>query len=126
MHSETQYYICRKCGNMVVKILNGGGTLTCCDQEMELLTANTTDAAQEKHVPAVTREGNKVHVEIGTVLHPMIPEHYITMIAVAQGAKYQQIDLKPGQQPTADFIVEDGPITVYEYCNLHGLWKAEA
>ena len=33
--------------------------------------------------------------------------------------------LKPGQEPKAEFITEDKPIAVYEYCNLHGLWKKD-
>ena len=34
--------------------------------------------------------------------------------------------LKPGEAPEARFhLGEDGKATVYAYCNLHGLWKAE-
>ena len=34
--------------------------------------------------------------------------------------------LKPGEAPVADFaLVDDRPLEVYEYCNKHGLWKAE-
>ena len=32
--------------------------------------------------------------------------------------------LKPGDKPVADFC-DAASGTVYEYCNLHGLWKAE-
>ena len=37
-----------------------------------------------------------------------------------------KIDLKPGQAPEAQFAVTEPVIAAYEYCNLHGLWKAEA
>jgi len=31
--------------------------------------------------------------------------------------------LKPGDAPKAEFHAASG--TVYAYCNLHGLWKAD-
>jgi superoxide reductase len=93
---------------------------------MEVLTANTTDAAQEKHVPAVTRDGNKLSVQVGSVAHPMTEEHHICWIAVAQGDKTQRVALEMTGEPTAEFVLDDGDATVYEYCNLHGLWAVEA
>ncbi len=50
---EVKFFCCEICGNMVVLIKSGGGTLVCCDQEMTLLEANTIDASVEKHVPVV-------------------------------------------------------------------------
>ncbi len=40
---------------------------------------------------------------------------------------YQKKDLKPAEKPYAEFVLADGEAAVaaYEYCNLHGLWKAE-
>ena len=125
MANDRKFFRCNVCGNIVELIQEGGGTLVCCGQEMELLTANTTDGAFEKHVPAVKREDGKLEVQVGSVAHPMIPEHYIQWIAVAQGARVQRFSLKPGEAPVAAFEIEDGPATVYEYCNLHGLWKVE-
>ena len=46
---------------------------------MQLLEAGVTDAAQEKHVPAVTVEGNLVKVSVGSVTHPMTAEHFIQL-----------------------------------------------
>ena len=36
-------------------------------------------------------------------------------------------ELKPGEEPVAQFYVaeDDSVIAAYEFCNLHGLWKAE-
>jgi Desulfoferrodoxin len=54
----------------------------------------------------------------------MLPEHHIEWIALVSGDKAELKFLKPGEEPKAEFAeVESG--TVYEYCNLHGLWKAE-
>ena len=96
--------------------------------QIEELTANTTDAAQEKHVPVVTINGNSVEVSIGSVSHPMLEEHSITVIFIEtkMGGQYRR--LTPGEEPKAVFTLEDGDefVAAYEYCNLHGLWKAGA
>ncbi len=123
---EFKVFKCNTCGNVVLKMLDMGPAVSCCGQEMQELKAGTTDAALEKHVPAITRNGNKIDVQVGSVLHPMTEEHWITFIAAVQGEKLQVVYLNPGDEPKASFQVEDGPVEVYEYCNLHGLWKAEA
>jgi len=122
--SEITFYRCEKCGNLVALINKGGGTLTCCDQPMKKLEPNTTDAATEKHVPAITKENGKIKFAIGSVLHPMLPEHHIEWIALYTGKRLEFKYLKPGEDPKAEFEDPDSG-TVYEYCNLHGLWKAE-
>lgn len=122
--SEIEFYRCEVCGNMSVKIKNGGGDMVCCDQPMTKLTANTTDASHEKHVPAVTKENGKVKAIIGTVPHPMLPEHHIEWIALVTDNNLQVEFLKPGMEPNAEFYTSFSG-TVYEYCNLHGLWKAD-
>ena len=122
--SEIVFYRCEKCGNMVAMIKKGGGTLVCCGQPMTKLEANSTDAAQEKHVPAITRENGKIKVAVGTVLHPMLSEHYIEWIAFVADNKLQMEFLQPGMEPKAEFNdVASG--SVYGYCNLHGLWKTD-
>ncbi len=125
MALERAFYRCDLCGNLVELIEEGGGELVCCGEPMKLLKANTTDAANEKHVPACTRDGNALRVVVGSVPHPMVDAHYIQWICVAQADKTQRVDLKPGQAPEAVFALEDGPALVYEYCNLHGLWQAD-
>ena len=97
--SEAVFYRCEKCGNIVALIKAGGGTLTCCGQSMTKLVANSTDAAKEKHIPVVTQEGGKVKVTVGSILHPMLPEHHIEWIAVAAGEKIEFKFLKSGDEP---------------------------
>lgn len=122
--ASVDFYRCERCGNIVALIKKGGGTLSCCGQAMTKLVANSTDAAKEKHVPVITKEGGKIKVAVGSTLHPMTPEHYIEWIALAAGGKVEFAYLKPGEEPKAEFTeAESG--TVYAYCNLHGLWKAE-
>ena len=122
--SIVDFYRCEKCGNVVALIKAGGGTLTCCGQAMTKLVANSTDAAKEKHVPVVTREGGKIKVAVGSTLHPMLPKHYIEWIAFVTGDNVVYKFLKPGEEPKAEFAeAESG--TIYAYCNLHGLWEAD-
>lgn len=91
---------------------------------MTKLEANSTDAAKEKHVPVVTKQSGKIHIVVGSTLHPMLPEHHIEWIALVADDKVELKYLKPGEDPKAEFgEVNSG--TVYAYCNLHGLWKTE-
>jgi superoxide reductase len=58
------------------------------------------------------------------VAHPMEEKHYIEWIElVADGVAYRAF-LKPGGAPMAEFCVSAAKVSVREYCNLHGLWKA--
>lgn len=124
---EKVFYRCNVCGNIAGLVFSGGGKMVCCGQPMEKLEANSKDAAQEKHVPAVELDGAMLKVQVGDVLHPMTPEHYIQWIMCTQGNKTQRVELSPDDEPKAEFIVEPGKgkIVVYEYCNLHSLWKKE-
>jgi superoxide reductase len=76
MKTPVAFYKCEVCGNMVGMIKNGGGRLTCCGKPMTELKANTTEASLEKHVPVATRQDDKISVQVGSVSHPMTPEHY--------------------------------------------------
>lgn len=120
-------YYCEKCGALYFKANDHGDAIpSCCGQETVLLEANTTDAATEKHVPVIERDGNKVTVTVGETLHPMEEDHWITMIAVVQNDVVMTKALKPGDEPKAEFYVGEGKVEAYEHCNKHGLWKAEA
>ncbi len=123
---EAKFYRCNTCGNIVALIKRGSGTLSGCDSSMEELVAGSTDAATEKHVPVISVEGDRVVVTVGSVEHPMLEAHYIEFIALATEDGVTVKYLKPGEKPQATFAKPDGAFTAYEYCNLHGLWKAEA
>ena len=90
------------------------------------LVANTTDGAHEKHVPVIMVSGDEVKVEVGSVEHPSLDAHYIEWILLETEQGFQIHYLKPGMKPEAVFKVTDRPVAAYEYCNLHGLWMAEA
>jgi superoxide reductase len=126
MAERTEIYKCDLCGNIVEVLHGGAGELVCCGQPMVCLTANTVDAAKEKHVPVIEKIDGGVKVKVGSVAHPMEEKHYIEWIEIiADGKTYRQY-LKPGAAPEAVFKVTAASITAREYCNLHGLWKASA
>ena len=119
-----EIYRCPVCGN-IVEVLNAGtGELVCCGKPMILLKENTTDAAQEKHVPVVEKTSNGYHVRVGSVEHPMLNEHYIQWIELLTPKSVLRCELKPGCKPEATFITNEECLCAREYCNLHGLWKA--
>ena len=55
-----KFYRCEHCGNVITHFVDSGVPVVCCGEPMKELTANTTDAAVEKHVPVVKVEDNKV------------------------------------------------------------------
>ena len=120
-----KFYKCRHCGNVVMKVVDRRVPVVCCGEKMEELVPNTVDASNEKHVPKVTFVDEcTMKVEVGSVPHPMTPEHHICFIYVETENGGMRIDLK--DVPEAMFYTcKDKPIAVYEYCNLHGLWKTE-
>jgi len=87
------------------------------------LKANTTDAATEKHVPVVEKDGDTTVVKVGSVAHPMTDEHYIMWIAAVTENGIFRKALKPGDKPETSFCCIGKVVAYYEYCNLHGLWK---
>ena len=122
-----KFYICETCKNIITKIVDSKVPVVCCGKPMKELVPGAVDGALEKHVPAVTIEGNTVKVQIGEVIHPMLAEHYIQFIALETKNGVQIKNLKAGEEPKAEFVLADGDeaVAVYEYCNLHGLWVKE-
>lgn len=123
---ELKFFRCNHCGNIIVKIKDSSVPVVCCGENMQELVPGTTDAAVEKHLPVYEVNGSSVSVTVGSVLHPMLPEHSINWICLQTNKGFQLKYLNPGEEPKAVFALADGEKVeaVYEYCNLHGLWKA--
>ena len=120
----TKFYKCENCQSVAVELITG----ECAEEKnYQELSVGTSDGASEKHVPVVERDGNTVTVTVGSLAHPMLEEHYIMFIYLETCSGGMLAKLKPGQEPKAVFEVPEGqePKAVYEYCNLHGLWKAD-
>ena len=120
-----KFYKCAHCGNVIEKFVDSGVPVVCCGTKMEELLPGMVDASVEKHVPKVTMLSNGyMKIEIGSVHHPMTPEHYIAFIYIETESSGIYIRLK--DEPVAEVCICNlKPIAVYEYCNLHGLWKKE-
>ena len=121
---EMKFYKCKICGKIIAMVEETGVPTVCCGESMTELVPNTTDAAVEKHVPVIAQKGNIVEVTVGSVEHPMTPEHYIPWIAIQTKTGNQRKALKPGNPPKATFALIDGDevVKAVAYCNLHGLW----
>ena len=121
------FYKCEHCGNIIAHVNDSGVRCRCCGEEMTEIVPNATDAAGEKHVPVIKVEGQMVTVTVGSVDHPMLDAHFIEWIMLETKEGRQRKTLKPGDAPVAVFALAPGDevVAAYEYCNLHGLWKAE-
>ena len=122
-----KFYVCKHCKNLVTLLHESGVPMMCCGEKMTKLVPGTSDGAFEKHVPAVSVDGNTVTVKVGEVEHPMLENHYIQWVVLETKNGAQIHYLKPGEKPEAVFALAEGDeaIAAYEYCNLHGLWKKE-
>ena len=123
---NSKFYICAHCGNVIEMVHNAGVPVMCCGQKMDELIPNTVEASGEKHIPAVSVDGDQVTVNVGSVDHPMQSAHYIQWVQLVTDSGVQRHLLKPDQPPKAVFSLNgEQPLAVYAYCNLHGLWKTE-
>ena len=123
-----KFYKCEGCGKLAVLFRESACPTKCCGEPMVEVVPGTVDAAREKHIPDVAVEGNLVKVKVGSVEHPMLDAHYIEWIAIETSEGRQRKTLKPGDAPKAVFALAPGEtfVSAWAYCNLHGLWKAEA
>jgi len=137
-------YVCKVCGFISI---NGSAPDKCpvCGapkqsfEEKDSIKTQQDDAkVGEKHTPVITvvrkcgliPEGcQDVHVRVGSVLHPMLPEHYITDIDFYLDSEFlARVQLTPERlNPAAALHVKaaNGKISVIEHCNVHGVWINE-
>ncbi len=120
-----KFFKCPVCGKIVEVIEDSAVPIMCCGKPMQEMIANTTDAAVEKHCPVVVKDESQVTVNVGSVTHPMTPEHYISWIHVVTNKKEMHFKLNPNEEASVSFNLEENEsiVEVYAYCNLHGLWK---
>lgn len=123
---SSDFLVCNNCGNVITKLSDSGVIPVCCGEEMNKLVPNTVDGVGEKHLPVITiLDKHAIRVHVGSQLHPMEKNHYIQFVAVETPDGLAIKYLHPGDIPVVTFFVEDTNqvLAVYEYCNLHGLWK---
>jgi len=126
MQSNQKFFICKHCGNLVGLIYNKGVPMMCCGEKMAELVPNTAEASTEKHLPVLNLSQSSIDIQIGSVPHPMEDAHHIAFVYVETERGGQRKLLKIGEEPKLTFhFADDRPVSVYAYCNLHGLWKTE-
>lgn len=125
MTNIRELYVCSICGNVIEVVNTGASSLVCCNKPMNKLEAGTKDASLEKHVPVVEAVDGGVMIKVGSVAHPMEEKHYIVFVEVLTKGQVFRAELAPNQAPEALFSVKlEDILEVREYCNVHGLWKA--
>lgn len=117
-----EIYKCFKCQNMFELLEGNINNIKCCNETPILIKENTSDGAIEKHVPYCIIEDDLVIVKVGEVPHPMEKDHYIEWISAEYSDSTIKYHLKPSMEPNVTFDYEPG-MTIYAYCNKHGLWK---
>ena len=121
----TKFYKCPHCGNVIQKVVDSQVPVVCCGEKMKELGPGTVDASLEKHVPVVTKiDDNTIKVQVGSVAHPMLEEHHIAFVYVETENGGIRVDLKDKPEAVV-YLGNEKAVAVYEYCNLHGLWKTE-
>lgn len=117
---------CNVCGNIVELVEKGGGEIVCCGQAMEILDASQKEEGREKHIPVLTIEDDKVIVDVGSIPHPMVDEHWINFVEICVGDQLYRENLNPGDEPSVTFNVasKGEKVEARIYCNVHGLWPS--
>ncbi|MBW7996351.1 MAG: desulfoferrodoxin [Candidatus Glassbacteria bacterium] len=126
MPARGEIYKCRDESMMVEVVIDGQGEFLLHGKPMEKLTENTQDAAREKHVPEIEKIAGGYRVTVGSVEHPMEESHFIQWIELLAGDLVMRRYLSPGGRPVAEFLTSASDVSAREFCNLHGLWKADA
>ena len=129
MTKQLEFYKCNVCGNLIQVLVSGNGELTCCDEQMKLIVANSQENVKgEYHLPVKIIENEEEFIQVGEEKHPMTPEHHIEFIqAVSEcGKKVFTYILEKDEIPQIKIDYKNfGKYKVKEHCNLHGLWENE-
>ena len=93
----------------------------------------TTGESHKKHLPVISVNNiaeniQEIKVKVGELVHPMIPEHYITNIMFYADNEYVggialTANLKP--EGSISLNAKGKKISVIEHCNIHGDWISE-
>lgn len=115
-------------GTIAAVIQEGKAVLESNGKPLEELVSHVSkEEGNEKHVPLVHEEAGKVYVKVGSLLHPMEPDHYIDWVYLLTDQGSQRKHLHPGQSPEVVFLIAEDEVVldVEAHCTRHGLWKAD-
>ena len=125
---KLRFLVCEESNTIIEVISHTNETISCNGKPMHELVPNSTNAAQEKHVPVVTVNRNTVKVDVGSVRHPMEEAHSIKWVSIVTNQGVQRKCLQSSTDPVVEFALcpDEKLIETYAYCNLHGLWMIKA
>lgn len=124
---EPEFYFSKEDQIMIEKICGKKDNFSCEGAALEKMMPNTSEGAQEKHLPVIEQNGNSITVKVGSIFHPMSEEHSIQWVHLETEKGCQRIYFNADEEPAATFLLSQGdrPIAAYAFCNLHGFWKTE-
>ena len=101
--------------------------MSCHSAHMQLLRPEQPEASFDKHIPKYEIYGNNILVQVGDEPHPMEPSHRIEWISIVTDCGVHIRFLNENGFPNASFTINSQETlkSVYEYCNIHGVWKSE-
>lgn len=127
-----EFYYCNECGNLVIKIEDGGMTPSCCGSTMIKLTANQSNPVENEHLPIYQSNSTDdmlqhVTVQIGRAPHTMSSIHHIKWVLLDTDTGFQLKYLDALEDPLVTFHMNSSEtvLRIYSYCNLHGLWQRD-
>lgn len=118
-----------QCGQNIYYLVSGheDDIAQCLPEGTKILDETSSEGAGEKHLPVVEKKGEIIHVQVGSIEHPMTVEHSIRWVFLETKKGGQFAYLLPDEKPEAFFVVEKGDeaVAAHIYCNQHGIWKTE-
>ena len=128
MRRNLKFFKCSECSTLV-EALNPQccDEMSCCGKPMLMLHPNRTLELSAKHLPVIKRSGNTITVCVGRILHPMTSGHSIKWIELVGNGFEKRVELKSGDDPIVTFHIseKERALSVYAYCDVHGLWRQE-
>jgi len=138
-------FACKVCGYISINGSAPGRCPVCgapktsfVEKEDAVKTAKDEVKLSEKHTPVIIVERKcgllddgcvDVHAKVGSVEHPMLPEHHIIHLDFYIDNEFiSRIHLTHEKLHPAGALhlkVASGKLSVIELCNLHGAWINE-
>ena len=126
MLKKVELLKCPVCDTVVEVLAECGLEMVCCGPAMIPLAKRTAENADDSHALLLTWSKDGLHVKIGPDGHCMEEDHFISWVEVRTPSTCYRQFLQPGQPPCVSFAIDAGDAVVRAYCNVHGLWQAEA
>lgn len=111
---KANYFVCPECGSFAICM--GGVEITCCGKPLAALIAQKADVDERLTVEQVEDEWYI------TANHPMTKEHYISFVALLNGAKLTLIKQYPEWNLEVRLPRSKRGILLW-YCTQHGLFR---